>query len=105
METNSLLYSLSTQGLEPSLGAVEAALRLYEREGGPMPSRVSCNKTPITKRSGWYSLLLTHTKCLVHTKNASLYNFSALSLYFTTHFLLSASKNFSNHMGKYHVVA
>ena len=41
MKANLLLHSLSTEGLDPGLSAVEAALKLYEREEGPMPDRVS----------------------------------------------------------------
>ena len=41
MMANSLLQPPSTKGLDPGLSAVVAALRLNEREEGPMPDRVS----------------------------------------------------------------
>ena len=36
-----LLYPLFTWELDPSLGIVQAALHLCEREEGPMPNKVS----------------------------------------------------------------
>ena len=48
-------YTFSTYGLGLSLGAIKAALHLYEREDGPIPSKVSYMRIPVC---GWYSPLL-----------------------------------------------
>ena len=39
-DTASLLYSLPIYGLDPGLSTIEVTLSLYEREEGPMPSRL-----------------------------------------------------------------
>ena len=41
VQTNSLQYSPSIQGLDPSVGVIQVALSLYEREVGLMPDQIS----------------------------------------------------------------
>ena len=48
-------------GLDPDLIVVEAALKLYEREGGPMPNSVSCIRTPINLEKYIVFTALTHS--------------------------------------------
>ena len=91
IKTNSLLYPLSTLGSGPkSWCHVEAALSLYEREEGPMPSKVSYTKIPINRGSRWYLPLLAGAYNNGTTTVYCLFSFSPL---FQAFFFLSCSQN------------
>ena len=58
IKIDSLPFPFSTQGLNPSLGMVEAALILYEREEGSMPKKVSYAEKNFTNRGSRSQWLL-----------------------------------------------